>query len=1658
MNSIIVKWEVQYDFPVNNVINNDGTRPEINLIKKGLTSIKTLKKEYFSQPKHVIKLDISENLLEDLTELYVLSKLKILNASKNIINKLYFPSCNSFVWEELIHLNVSNNKISKLHEKTFTRTKVLKNLFIGHNKISVLPKNLFDNLCSLQCLDISNNQIKDLNENVFEKLEALEVLNLRNNKIERLNESLFKKSKCLKVLNISNNSISELSDRTFNQMKNLKELCMENNKITVLPENLFNNICLLQHLDISNNQIKELNVKVFEKLEALEVLYLWNNKIERLNESLFKKSKCLKVLNISNNLISELSDRTFNQMKNLKELYMGNNKISVLPENLFNNICLLQHLDISNNQITELKDNAFNKLMRLIILNISNNPLVRFQESIKNLHSIKDLYLSTNRICDLDRTLIRKLNSLNILNISRNGYKVLYEEFFIETKNLSVLSLASNEIENLHEKQFETLENLQDLDISDNRLKELNENLFKNLGNLKKLNLSHNNIDKFNGSLFYKLSALEILMIAHNQLGRVDKQIFNNLKKLKFLDLSHNKIEKIINSSFDDLNELSILNLSNNKISELSDKTFAQTEKLLQLSFSNNKITGFSENLFNNLRLLQILQIENNDIKELDLKTFSNLISLKCLNLTSNKITKLNRSLFVNLKGLILLDISNNYLEELENNLFDDLLNIEWLNIASNQIKNFDKACFNKLEKLSVLNISNNNLSAINACWFTKLKNLSSLDISCNDISNIEIKDFLPLKKLETLNMFKNKLTKFTFNLESLSIIRLDLSSNQLSEISYGVNQIEILKLNNNKIKNLDLSNFKNIQEIFLNGNNLVDIKNNSKSLKCLHIYENSFNEQKIIEIENNFNNLRDLKVRFLFSLDQHGYVKSINNGNINDLIENSEIKLNNQKSSLNTDPTPIYLGPNRFQGFTWDEIPMFAVITGVNGIGKTSLIRHIYQKLEISYKNTINRKDGIIVPILIEEQEEAQESTFFDQLLQEDVLYYLNKYKGSRLLDQSMGFKYRNQASIISFKSVETCLKYLKKDIEELSCHLRNENFKYTKIKAEDENYFLVCEKTNSKVKLGNLSPGEKLILLLLVWQFIFNSYEVYGRTILLFDEPDAHLHPSAVHELIKILKKLVHLGIQVIFTSHNPITVNFINDENLFLLYEEKNKLKIRKGSTKHELSSALTSQLVNIEKPSKTLVVEGKDAEFYQKIKTILNKTEIYSIPFHFQINIISLNDGLRNKSVIKQTLKAIKSFQTFYGIVDDDGDNDCEKIDFIENLFYLKRYAKENYILDPVNVYFFLKNRPPKNDDVKSFIKKIQKKIADKIGKDYSDYSLNKILDYIFSNEIQKVKSIQVLELIIAEFYESMKMQAIDLVINGNVNSVNLFCLPLIFINYTEQKIANNFNKESIVKKLYTDLLVKLKENMNDLKVFIDQALIDFLKKIKSKHRNINEAIESELEKENGQTLKSICKDTFSKLESALDAIQKETKINFDLNKICNQTIGDKKLIGKIKYDGKSFSPGKFLKIKNLVDDIKTLAKYENFEIFSSEDNAKQRIELNLKEEKKVHVNRNEIIYPNFFVSFNAHALEKLYNNVFPNCSIQCKEILNVINVNGMIIPDELVYVFRNLCNSIIEIKEEIFEWTVFNSSKNWFIKFTNNSNELDEFLLKAFVLF
>ncbi len=125
------------------------------------------------------------------------------------------------------------------------------------------------------------------------------------------------------------------------------------------------------------------------------------------------------------------------------------------------------------------------------------------------------------------------------------------------------------------------------------------------------------------------------------------------------------------------------------------------------------------------------------------------------------------------------------------------------------------------------------------------------------------------------------------------------------------------------------------------------------------------------------------------------------------------------------------------------------------------------------------------------------------------------------------------------------------------------------------------------------------------------------------MLDEPDAHMHPSAVKGLVESVFNLVDQGIQIIITTHNPTTVSFFKEENLFLLCKNNDKLEIKHGLSQQSVIFNLTSNLVMVNSPKKTLFVEGQDANFYKKMEQIILKNfPIYKIPFHFYLNIMPL----------------------------------------------------------------------------------------------------------------------------------------------------------------------------------------------------------------------------------------------------------------------------------------------------------------------------------------------------------------------------------------------------------------------------------------------------
>ena len=884
--------------------------------------------------------------------------------------------------------------------------------------------------------------------------------------------------------------------------------------------------------------------------------------------------------------------------------------------------------------------------------------------------------------------------------------------------------------------------------------------------------------------------------------------------QVETINRSGNLSERLHRKSLTPYTGLKCLILSSNNLSELPEKLFYDLVNLNYLNLSRNQLTEFNLNLFNkdNLVTLTELNISSNKLVTLDTELFHHFCNLDWLNLSDNYINNVDNA-FMKLGALQMLILSSNHLEKIKAEIFHGLANLKYLNMSNNQLTTLDQNVFKSLTKLYTLDLSNNKLAEINLNFSSKLK---LLNVSCN-----VIKQFKANKNIiKELILFNNKLD-FSIEIPQEKIVKLDISSNKLDERPRFVcGNLKFLNMNNNSIKEFDDSTMPNLKELFLQNNKLENIEVGCRNLKTLDLGRNKLSQAVQIDLSKKFNKINletDYKNRnHRMSLISAGHISSIKNHKLKDFPQ--------------------------LDNFEWLEIPMFSVLTGKNGIGKSSVLTFVHERLKHYYYSAIILKtklnddefelmsphfaSGIqlplktndtIIPLSLKINDKIEpicDSTFFSKIIDEDNDYILNK--------QAKHFAHRhffhlfNKANIFTFNSIEACLKHLHTQLDSINEHLEKyDEFKYKKIVYVDGKYVLGEQ---LKVKIEMLSPGEHIILLLLLWEYIFDKYEVYGKTVLLFDEPDSPLHPSAVRSVLDTMKRLSEKGVQIIMTTHNSTTASFVDRDNLFLLYRDgkDDTLKIRKGQTNNEVNSFLTTNLVSVALPTKSVFVrEDSDVQFYQMIGKHLNTTAFYKCPFGFQLNFQTLSKSQfikpdfhntlsydllnkplqQNKEDLISTIRALGVSNKFFSLVDNGGDLQSKSAPHVRNLLYLKRDARENYVLDPVNVYFYLKSLRNEGDYFVNNNKKITKLLdliatgIENVDKKYAYYDLRTIIDALYgTNEAEASNCVKVIELIVKQVFDELKEAARELIYANGPVAIKLFALPI----YKEgQNISNCF---------------------------------------------------------------------------------------------------------------------------------------------------------------------------------------------------------------------------------------------------------------------------
>jgi Leucine-rich repeat (LRR) protein len=705
--------------------------------------IKTLKNQVFHSLKQVTSLDLHLNDIHriELSALTDLSRLKNLYLELNQISTLKNVQFNS----NLETLSLRFNLITNLN---LINSSSLKYLHVSNNRIQEI--NLQTTVMpNLEYLDLSQNLLISIKDKSFLNLTKLKHLNLSYNKLDLEigfnNNSYFEGLTHIETLDLSFNEIKYLdSNKTFQYLVSLKYLNLSNNKLKSLDANVFVNFSLLHHLNLASNNLSSLNKNCFFNLVNLKYLRLSYN---QMNSTDFLNSnknylKHLENLDLEENKIVLFNETIFKPYLNLSSLNLNSNPIKSLHRNSFMGLKQLKTLKVSNTKFDSLFLNQNLKELDLSYLNV---PLSNI-EQLTNIESINlanskinysiELFLSnsTNYVdfsynqfdWDNDFKMFNKLGSaLEFLKLQQTNLQKIDQINLKALNNLKHLDLSFNNLSFISQDSFEFNLNLEYLDLSSNSLYEFSIVLNK----LKYSNLDNNQINSTNEVLkdYY---SIEIFKMANNRLDKYPSFEMSQIKSENvetFLEfhLNQNQINEIKYFSFI-FGKLLLANFDSNQISSIETDAFLNCRSLQSLSIAQNRLRNLTENNFHFLFSLIHLNLSFNEINFIEQRTFSNLNKLKSLDLNYNKLISIENDLFLGLSNLNDLHLMSQNEMTLNNSSFHHLPNISSIVLNKLLISNYKCLFMHNLQRDIQRNVSNKYI-------FFKSINLISLDFKIND-------------------------------------------------------------------------------------------------------------------------------------------------------------------------------------------------------------------------------------------------------------------------------------------------------------------------------------------------------------------------------------------------------------------------------------------------------------------------------------------------------------------------------------------------------------------------------------------------------------------------------------------------------------------------------------------------------------------------------------------------------------------------------------------------------------------------------------------------------------------------------------------------------------------------------------------------------------
>lgn len=562
----------------------------------------------------------------------------------------------------------------------------------------------------------------------------------------------------------------------------------------LVPENCVRNRTNIEPLQVHHLKIGGCDssftldtIKQLKNIRSLDISYSGYRSLNWFN----LKLDHLHSFNVSHNELLEFRWHFLKHMINIREIDLSHNKLGNIYKDNSTKAHKLIAIDLSFNYLRYIERDTFSDSMDLNVIDFSEN-LFRGIPPLHNNKQLKWIRLENNRIETFDYCMYLKMEHVSIafpwLNVRTFGRGSTCEPEFIPPTPFRIVQ--SNQTEGV----FVTFNQTHEIRLPSDKPNELQ--IFENLISFT---AGHNSFDNLPLLLNNFGSSVHMLDLNGNSLNPLNCTVFQRFSNLTELSLSNTELSEF---DFGQLTtrHLATLDISWNCLKLVKNVFVLQSIPLQKLDVSHNQLTNAPE-IIHHIKAISIydLDVSGNFVGQLNASTFYRFVMLRTLKLSNTNLTIAYGNPFVTMRNLRVLDISHNQLG-----------NVNFTHLIST------------LSMLSAFDASDCNITNASDLFDYFGPNLQHLNLSGNSIETINSRTFEMLKNLKCLNLSRTNIVQFDF-----------------SALQYQ-NVLHVFDLSNNKLRRIEFAALpQQLDTLYLNGNNLVEVDNQCNHSLSLAIAQN---------------------------------------------------------------------------------------------------------------------------------------------------------------------------------------------------------------------------------------------------------------------------------------------------------------------------------------------------------------------------------------------------------------------------------------------------------------------------------------------------------------------------------------------------------------------------------------------------------------------------------------------------------------------------------------------------------------------------------------------------------------------------------------------------------------------------------------------------